>query len=74
MDCDIESFCLALRRNYEETWITSVKLFIDATTFQKDEIGQALTLQDVLNSKKLSARLIFWINLGLRETAHLPLP
>ena len=39
MDCDIESFCLALRKNYEETWTTSVKLFIAASTFEKDEIG-----------------------------------
>ena len=47
MDCDIESFCLALRKNCEETWVKSVKPFIDASTFQKDETGQALTPEDV---------------------------
>ena len=26
-------------KNYEETWTTSVKLFIAASTFEKDEIG-----------------------------------
>ena len=44
MDCDIESSCLALQKNYEETWIKGVKPFIKASKFQKDEIGQALII------------------------------
>ena len=74
MVCDLESSCLPLQKNYEETWIKGVKPFINASTFQKDEIAQALTPEDVLNTKELSATLIFWTNLGLWKTAHLPLP
>ena len=44
MDCDIESFCLALQKI---TKIKSIKPFINASTFQKDEIGQALIPEDV---------------------------
>ena len=57
------------------TWLDckSVKPFIDASTFQTDEIGQALILEDVLNSKELSTRLIF-CSLGIWETVHLSLP
>ena len=74
MVCDLESSCLPLQKNYEETWIKGVKPFINASTFQKDEIAQALTPEDVLNTKELSATLTFWTNLGLWKTAHLPLP
>ena len=50
MDCDIESSCLALQKNYEETWIKGVKHFIKASKFQKHEIGQAL----IINSWRCS--------------------
>lgn len=57
VDCDIESVCSALGKKYEETtrWIKSVKPFIDASTFQKDEIGRALIPEDVVDSSELIA-------------------
>ena len=73
MDCDIESSCLALQKNYKETQIKGVKPFTNASTFQKDEIGQALILEDV-QFKGIVSQVVFWISLGIWETAHLPLP
>lgn len=57
VDCRVKSVCLPLGKKYEETttWIQSVRPFIDATIFQKDEVGQALIPEDVLHSSELVA-------------------
>jgi len=57
VDCDVESVCLALGKKYVETtrWNQSVKPFIDAAIFQKDEVGQALIPEEVLHSSELLA-------------------